>query len=243
VVLGVVLVAVFVDLSVGGPFAAADMWALRFRIPRFSPLRPYGNVLDGFGLRAVTAPALVALAFWLRRRTGRWRPLVLTILALLVLNVVVGAMKYTIGRGDPASGGVDLFQGGVMWPSGHAANVSMTWTMVVYLLRSYDRRRIGRWRGVAVVVVPSAFMTVISLVLGYHWLSDLIAGTIVGVLIAAAVIRLDGGDPWVTVANGHAVGDPSPLSTVRPLLLAPVVHLRSDPADDDWTGERSRRSA
>ena len=172
---------------------------LRVRSWAIAPNSPYRHVLlipDSVGLRALTAPVLAVVAAALSWRTRRWRPLALAGLAVFVVNLVVGVIKLSVGRGSSILGNPNLFVGGMMWPSGHAANITMTMSMLLYLLRTYGGQRSGRRTIVAAMTIPSAILCAASLTLGFHWLSDLLAGIIVGLLVALGVIRCDGARLW-----------------------------------------------
>ena len=186
-----ILVAVFVDLWLGGPLKALDVWLSRWTVPEDSVLRGPFGVLDSIGLRGVTVPILIALVLWLRRQTGRWRPLGVAVVTVLAVNVAIGSMKVLAGRGRPSTQSPDLFTGDVLWPSGHAANIVITGGLIVYLLRAYGHHPIGRWLGMSIVAVPSLLMATVSVALGYHWLSDLLAGAIVGLLVVGGVTSWD----------------------------------------------------
>ena len=57
--------------------------------------------IDNLGLRGVTATILFTTAFFIARRFKSWRPLNLSVLAVLALNLVVGLAKLGIGRTKP----------------------------------------------------------------------------------------------------------------------------------------------
>ncbi len=191
----VALVTIFVDLWWGGPLKAIDIVLSGWAVDSSTTLLHLAlRALDTIGRRALTTPFLLVWVLWLRWRTGRWRPLALAAVAVVAVNVTVGTMKVAVGRGSPSAAAPELFVGGVMWPSGHAANVAVTATMLIYLLRRYGHQHINWAAGAVAVAAPSAVMATVSVSLGFHWLSDLLAGSIVGYLVAIAVIRLDGGD-------------------------------------------------
>lgn len=190
-VLSSVLVAVFIDLWLGGPLKALDVWLAHWTVAESTGLRGPLGVVDSIGLRGATLPVLMLVVFWLRRRTGRWRPLGVALVTVVVINVAIGSMKVLAGRGRPSMQSPDLFTGDVLWPSGHAANVVITSGLIVYLVRHYGQCPIGRRAGWLIVAVPSAAMTAVSVALGYHWLTDLVAGVIVGQLVVVGVTSWD----------------------------------------------------
>ena len=76
--------------------------------------------IDNLGLRGVTATVLIISAILIARHFKSWRPLNLSIFAVLSLNLVVGLAKLFIGRTKPKLN-IDLhYAGGLSYPSGHA---------------------------------------------------------------------------------------------------------------------------
>ena len=94
--------------------------------------------IDNLGLRGVTATILFITAFFIARRFKSWRPLNLSVLAVLALNLVVGLAKLGVGRTKPRLN-VDLvYAGGLSYPSGHASNAILTWGVLAYILYRYS---------------------------------------------------------------------------------------------------------
>jgi membrane-associated phospholipid phosphatase len=185
------LIVVFLDLWWGWPLQAIDRLVMSWAIAPDSPWRPLLHVPDGVGLRALTAPLLVLLALALRWRSGRWRPLFLTLSAILMVNLVIGSLKILVGRGAPRTGSAELFMGDMAWPSGHAANIAMTAALAVYLVEAYGGWHLRPSQRVVAMGLPVALMCTASVILGYHWVTDLVAGVAVGLLVAIGVRNLD----------------------------------------------------
>ena len=61
-------------------------------------------LIDDLGLRSVTAIVLLFTAFLISRRFKSWRPINLSVLSLISLNLFVGASKLLFGRTKPHSG-------------------------------------------------------------------------------------------------------------------------------------------
>ncbi|MGF1596125.1 MAG: hypothetical protein ACFCVK_04220 [Acidimicrobiales bacterium] len=138
VVIGFIVGAMLLDLASRGPVLIVDVWFSRFTLIKGSAWWQVASVADYIGLRALTAPCLALLALGLSWRVRSWRPLWCAGWAILLVNLVVGVMKLAVGRGHPVDGVPDdLFAGGIMWPSGHAANIAMTTTLAIHLLRVY----------------------------------------------------------------------------------------------------------
>jgi membrane-associated phospholipid phosphatase len=148
--------------------------------------------IDHLGLRGVTAAILLALSLEIARRHRVWRPIILSVVALIALNLVVGFLKLTVGRTKPRLG-LDLVDaGGMSFPSGHAANAILTWGLIAYLLIQYSRRA-RRVTGRLVVIVASITVAVcsVSLFRNTHWLTDLIGGVLVGACLLLVIIAWD----------------------------------------------------
>jgi len=75
-------------------------------------------LVDDLGLRSVSSIILLIIAFLISRRFKSWRPINLSILSLVLLNLTVGASKLLFGRTKPSTG-FDLFftDSGLSYPS------------------------------------------------------------------------------------------------------------------------------
>jgi membrane-associated phospholipid phosphatase len=191
VLLSVSLVYVTFDIFVHGPLTKLDVrlqsWDGQAAIPS---LDSAAWAYDKVGQRSVLVPILLLVAGVFARRHRTWRPVVLAAMSFLVLNVVVGAMKILIGRAETETGNPDVLQGGVIYPSGHSSNMVLTGGVIVYLFLRYARNPPLRWiAGVWSVLTTLTILT--SLYIGSHWLTDLIAGALVGGLLLQSVILFD----------------------------------------------------
>lgn len=148
--------------------------------------------IDNLGLRGVTATILLITAFFIARRFKSWRPLNLSVLALLALNLVVGLAKLGVGRTKPKLN-VDLvYAGGLSYPSGHASNAILTWGVLAYILYRYSHP--NAWHPLAMGVAAGAFtvgVCVVSAFRNTHWLSDLLGGLFIGGALLVLVIAVD----------------------------------------------------
>ncbi len=148
--------------------------------------------IDNLGLRGVTATILLITAFFIARRFKSWRPLNLSILAVLTLNLVVGLAKLGVGRTKPKLN-VDLvYAGGLSYPSGHASNAILTWGVLAYILYRYSHP--DAWHPLAMGVAAGAFTIGVCIVSAFrntHWLSDLLGGLFIGGALLVLVIAVD----------------------------------------------------
>ena len=148
--------------------------------------------IDNLGLRGVTATVLIISAILIARHFKSWRPLNLSILAVLALNLVVGLSKLFIGRTKPKLN-VDLvYAGGLSYPSGHASNAILTWGVLAYLIYRYTHPE--NYHGILMGIATGVITTLVCLVTLFrntHWLSDLLGGLFIGGALLVLVIAVD----------------------------------------------------
>ena len=149
--------------------------------------------IDDLGLRWFTATILLITATLVSRRFKSWRPLNLSLISLLFLNVFVGAAKIGFGRCKAREDfDVCMFTNGMAYPSGHISNALVTWGLFAYIIFRYTHR--APFEGfklywlVAVVTVAVGFA---SLLRNTHWFTDLLGGMFIGGAILVLVVAID----------------------------------------------------
>jgi membrane-associated phospholipid phosphatase len=173
--------------------ALAGRWDLRGSVVGV-PLRVVAEV-GGRGVLVAVLLVVAAVAAW---RSRSARPLLRAGLALVALTVVVGAAKLGTGRAAPSAvgGAAALFRGGDSFPSGHVANAVVVWGLVHGFARELAREHrvpAGVLRGAAVAAVAGPVVAGVAvLLLGFHWVSDVVAGAALGVSLLGVVHALDG---------------------------------------------------
>jgi undecaprenyl-diphosphatase len=190
-VLALLLLTLLVGVLTGSRLVDLDeavyRWAPEQRWPQVFGVLSWWVVL---GQRAV---CLSMAAIWLA--VGAWRtrdarPLGVLLLATLLTEVGVGAMKDLVGRVGPLQLGPDAVlpgasevfaAGGTIFPSGHTANAVVTWGVLALVARRH--RRLGA--ALAAFVAVSVGLTTVYL--GTHWLSDVLAGWCAGGLVLLAL--------------------------------------------------------
>jgi membrane-associated phospholipid phosphatase len=150
-------------------------------------------LIDDLGLRSITALFLIITAVLIGRRFKSWRPLNLSILSLLLLNLTVGASKLLFGRTKPHSGFDLVFtDSGLSYPSGHAANAILTWGIIAYLIFRYSHKE--PFEGMRLTWFVSIITTGVCLASLYrntHWFSDLLGGLFIGSALLVLIIAID----------------------------------------------------
>jgi membrane-associated phospholipid phosphatase len=150
-------------------------------------------LVDDLGLRGVTAIILLFTAVLISRRFKSWRPINLSLLSLLLLNIAVGASKLMFGRTKPSTGFDLVFtDSGLSYPSGHAANAILTWGIFAYLIFRYSHRYpFEGMRLTWFVAIVTTGVCLASIYRNTHWFSDLLGGLFIGSALLVAIIAVD----------------------------------------------------
>jgi len=150
-------------------------------------------LVDDLGLRSITAIFLIITAIIISRRFKSWRPINLSILSLVLLNLVVGVSKLLFGRSKPSSGFDLVFtDSGLSYPSGHAANAVLTWGIMAYLIFRYSHKE--PFEGLRLtwfVSIITIGVCLASLYRNTHWFSDLLGGLFIGSALLVLIIAID----------------------------------------------------
>lgn len=218
------------DVIIGGPWLRADI--------------AVADWVDGHDLRAQTVPNAL---LWLLTQTGGrgtilvvvglltlwtmyerrvWQPALRVLVVFALLTATVFAFKIGLGRTAPGYGASVLYVDGRSYPSGHSVNVVLWWGLVVWMLRTYA---MPAWsvRLFTVVALAAPLVTTASMILlNYHWLTDLVTGLAVGVVLLWLLHQIfaTGLGQW-----GNAPRPPRPGGRVG---------TRVRPDDDRATGRR-----
>jgi membrane-associated phospholipid phosphatase len=138
----------------------------------------------------------VAAAYVVGRRSGLSRPAAAFVLglALCALGLVLG-LKHLFALPRPPGAAAD----GYGFPSGHALGATVFWGGVALLAERGSRRlRLGVASAVVLLVAAS------RVVVGVHYLVDVVAGTVLGVALLAAVFAAGPGFPRAGAGRGAA---------------------------------------
>jgi membrane-associated phospholipid phosphatase len=211
--LDLVLLAGFVVLTVAlaqGHLLSLDErvadWAGEHRpTPLYVLLRVLNYLGQGGQVLMPVALGLAALVAWRRRSI---RPLLAFAAVFVLTYVTIGPLKIWLDRAAPAFDGPDrlvLFNPhasgieAMSYPSGHVAN-ALAWYGVIAvllnaLLRSLDRPVLTPRAYLALRVLPPAIVFVTTTWLAFHWITDSVAGLLLGLILTRLLARI----PWDTV--------------------------------------------
>jgi membrane-associated phospholipid phosphatase len=123
-------------------------------------------------------------------RAVQWRSLrtfAVSAVAVASVDVLLLVSKPLIGRTSPHSGRNEVLVGGSSYPSGHTSNATMCLALIAVLLAGTS---IYRRRALFVAGLCAAVVGICNLVLGYHWLSEVVAGWVLGTLVVTAAAAL-----------------------------------------------------
>ncbi|MGH8869355.1 MAG: phosphatase PAP2 family protein [Actinomycetes bacterium] len=194
-VLAGLLVVVIVQVASGTGLVRLDVAAHRLGMEnRWSTTWVVMKFLEVLGQRGPTAVEAFLIVGWIAWGNRSWRPVFVLTGSLVALNLFVGFLKLGFGRGKPYYGDPALFVDGMLFPSGHAGNAVLTWAIVGYLIARYARVRSPR----AWLIGTAVLTTVVTLVVGVasvyydtHWVTDLVAGWLVGGMVLQGAVLVD----------------------------------------------------
>jgi len=145
---------------------------------RSQPLTAVAKVLNLLGLVVITLPVRLLVAGFLASKR-RWWHLSAFVLAVLLSELSIGSLKAVYHRARPPGSLVSVSGGS--FPSGHAVAASVTAVAAVIALFPEGGRRY-LWGLMAAVF--SMVMALSRAYLAAHWLSDAVAGVLLGTSVA-----------------------------------------------------------
>jgi membrane-associated phospholipid phosphatase len=151
-----------------------DAWLRLMISGRSAPVTVVARFLNLLGLVYVTLPVRIAIAGFLALRR-RWWHLAAFVSAVVLSEVLIGTLKGAYDRARPP--GSLVATSGASFPSGHSIAASVTVVAAVIALVPPGRARVA-WSAAAAGF--SVLMAISRAYLGAHWLSDAVAGVLLG---------------------------------------------------------------
>jgi len=174
-------VLVTLDVINQGLLYRFDKVVAEIERPRFTGFTNFLILrIDDLGLRWVTASILLITAALISRRFQSWRPLNLSFLSLVFLNVFVGSAKIFFGR-CKARENFDV----CMFTDG-------TWGLFAYIIFRYTHR--APFEGLKLYWLVALLTIAVgsaSLLRNTHWFTDLLGGMFIGGAILVLVVAID----------------------------------------------------
>jgi membrane-associated phospholipid phosphatase len=146
-----------------------------------------GEAFEGFGAGVVMVPLRIVVAIWLVVRRRRW-DLAAWLLGWILADVLTAVLKPGLARARPTA--MDPENPFTSFPSAHAKTAAQVAIGLVLVASSPWRSRRG-WYALAAawIVLMATSRTVVD----HHWLSDVLAGSLLGAgaaLLAAGATQL-----------------------------------------------------
>ena len=149
----------------------------------------------------VLNPVALILTGILLYRTRSIRAVFPFVAAFILTYLTIGPAKIFFDRAAPRFKGPDktvLFNPhaagdlAMSYPSGHMGNVLVWYAVFAILIAALLRRPLRRGEWVALRVAPVVIVFGTTVYLGYHWVTDSIAGVLLGIVLARLLVRI----PW-----------------------------------------------
>jgi membrane-associated phospholipid phosphatase len=198
-----VLVAAFAGLTFAlarGHLLTLDQrvadWALAHQP---APVYWTARVLNYLGQGGqVLMPVALILTGILAYRTRSWRAVLPFVAAFVLTYITIGPLKIWADRAAPRFDGPDAvvmfnpYASGaeaMSYPSGHMGN-SLAWYAVIAILVAFILRRpLVGWEFWTIRVVPVVILFGTTVYTGFHWLTDSVAGVLLGLVLARLITR------------------------------------------------------
>ena len=174
----IAFVVVLAFLVPDGPLRLDERWGRLMVDAETSLLTHIALVFNAVGhgiLRALTTGGIGLVLLIKNRRAA----LLAFILAEALTPLLVNLIKLIVGRERPPAAMIEAH--GSSYPSGHAAYAGATAVILVLLFTKRGRHRRAWWVAAAAVIAGMAWSRTY---LHVHWLSDAVAGAILGVGVA-----------------------------------------------------------
>lgn len=157
------------------------------------------QTVDRLSSQRVSGLTLLLVATWFAWRRRELAPLVIAGLAEIGFGLT-GVVKILLGKSATALGSPDWWHGGLLaegkfsmaYPSGHATQAILMWGTTLLLLVLYAPGWRTRHTHVAVTIWHAIVVAtlVTSWAMHRHWVSDLVAGVVFGLLCLKLVVGL-----------------------------------------------------
>lgn len=224
---------VYEDVSHADGIAGLDQpvldWVVAHRTPASSQAVTWFTDIGGPVGGVVLAGLVMVVLAWSWRR---WTPVLLLLPGLLGSLAITIIGKDLTGRGRPPLAlAVPPYEVSPSFPSGHTLNATVLAGLTAYLLVLLVQRVWLGALGGALAAIYALTMGLSRVWLGHHWLTDVVAGWLLGAAWVVGVITVH---RIVLTLRGHHVADPA-TSDVEP-QVAGVVAAR--PASSLATGTR-----
>lgn len=166
------------------------------------------TILNAITQLGATVPLLIAMALigayhGLRRKD--WRPATYLVVVGIGISLLTNVVKLIVDRERPDIARLSGHSGS-SFPSGHSAGAAACWAAIMLIL-ARKQPTSTRWFASFVAVLVATSVATTRVLLGVHWVSDVVAGVVVGwswffvVTVTFGGRLLQFGDPAQQIAD------------------------------------------
>ncbi|WP_211216369.1 phosphatase PAP2 family protein [Longispora albida] len=156
------------------------------------------RVFNKLGQGSPLAVLCLAIGLWRvfreggdRRSWRTWWPVYPIVFAYVLNLLTIGPIKVLTSRPAPKTPGADAAffagDGHMSYPSGHAINTLVWYTVLAILLAPWLS---AAWHRV-LRIAPVVIVAITTVYLGFHWLTDTLAGILLGLVLSRLISRVD----------------------------------------------------
>lgn len=215
----VVLTVVWIGLGAlltgplaGGVIVRADErvanWMVSHRTPTWDHATVWGSLLAETTTKVVVTAVLAVVFLWLWRR---WFEPVFLVVSLVIEAAAFIVVTTVVGRDRPDVLRLDASPVGSSFPSGHVA-AAAAYAAIAVVVFWHTRKRWARILVVVVSVLVPVIVALSRMYRGMHFLSDTIAGAVLGcaaVALTAVVLARSPEGAVIVNPNAEAGGRPT----------------------------------
>jgi membrane-associated phospholipid phosphatase len=126
---------------------------------------------------------VAAIGFWW---LGLRRAAIYLVVVRAMAQLISILLKHAVGRERPHFAHTLAHAGGASFPSGHAVGAASTYVAIAIVLMTVTSRAVLGWIALAAAIVTSLVVAATRVLLGVHWMSDVLAGLALGGAVACA---------------------------------------------------------
>ena len=187
----------------------------------YAPLVDVLRVIEvGFGTIGMTVlTALLALVLVVRRQ--RWAA-VIAVVVMVATSLATSGIKVWLGRDRPSWQDTLGLHESYSFPSGHASSAAAYGAILVMLLVLFVRRASLRRTGITLVVAWWLLVCLDRLLLGRHYPTDVVAGSLLGLAVFFVALALIDPRPRSIAAKAEPLPEVYASQKRLAVILNPV---------------------
>lgn len=149
------------------------------------------TAVTNIGSTALSLTIFVALAFTVTALTRSWLPVLAMAVASACSTTLTSLLKLAFERPRPPYElAVPPYEHSFSFPSGHSLNAMALALILAYCATRMMHSPVTRWLTWLTAIAYPLIIGATRIFLGHHWLTDVLAGWALGVLIAGVAIAL-----------------------------------------------------